>query len=95
MFNIAAESIGKDLAVNVLSPYVAAQSAVRGWATLPPEMKKTFIYTGNAANVSVAPFPMPMTLGIGKAGAAYWVGLADVVHKGEFVFRRECWLSLC
>lgn len=40
LFSIPAESVGSDLNVNTVSPYVAAQKAVIGWETLPKETKK-------------------------------------------------------
>jgi NAD(P)-dependent dehydrogenase (short-subunit alcohol dehydrogenase family) len=81
MFSITAETIEADMVVNTVSPYVAAQQAVSGWETLPKDAKRTFIYTGNASNRSVAPMPMMMTLGMGKSASAYWVGLADAMYS--------------
>ena len=81
MFSTSAESVGSDLNVNVISPYVAAQQAVSGWETLPKETKKTFIYTGNIMNVSIVPMPMMLTLGMGKAASAFWIGLADAMYS--------------
>lgn len=77
VFSISAESVISDLNVNTVTPFVVAQEAVRAWETLPKETKKTFIYTGNVQNVSVLPVPLLMSLGIGKAGSAYWIGVAD------------------
>ncbi|KIM98594.1 hypothetical protein OIDMADRAFT_105110 [Oidiodendron maius Zn] len=82
-FSIPAETVVLDLNVNTVSPYVAAQEAVRGWETLPKETKKTFIYTGNAMNVTLVPMPMVMDLGMGKAASAFWVGLADATYSGR------------
>ena len=72
VLSIPAEKVDADLKVNVVSAYVAAQEAVKAWETLPKETKKTFIYTGNATNVSIVPIPMMMNLGVGKAASAYW-----------------------
>ena len=83
VLSISAETFSSDLNVNTISPYVAAQQAVSGWKTLPKETKKTFIYTGNALNVSVLPVPMMLNLGVGKAASAYWVGVADATYKSQ------------
>ncbi|OQU97021.1 hypothetical protein CLAIMM_03026 [Cladophialophora immunda] len=83
IFSTPAEAVLSDLNVNTTSPYVAAQQAVTGWATLPKEAKKTFIYTGNILNVSVVPSPAMMTLGMGKSASAYWVELADQLYSTQ------------
>jgi NAD(P)-dependent dehydrogenase (short-subunit alcohol dehydrogenase family) len=72
VLSVPAESVEADLKVNVISAYVAAQEAVKGWEMLPAEAKKTFIYTGNITNVSIVPMPMMITVGIGKSASAYW-----------------------
>ncbi|TAQ89081.1 hypothetical protein B7494_g2607 [Chlorociboria aeruginascens] len=81
--SIAAESVVADLNVNTISPYVAAQQAIRGWESLPKETKKTFIYTGNIMNVSIVPMPLMLDLGIGKSASAFWIGLADTVYSSR------------
>lgn len=83
IFSIPAESVASDLKVNTISPYVAAQQAVLGWEALPKETKKTFIYTGNAMNVSVVPVPMMLDLAMGKAASASWIGLADATNADK------------
>jgi len=83
IFSLASEIVESDLRINTISPYVAAQQAVSGWETLPKDTKKTFIYTGNILNVAVFPSPMMLTLGIGKAASAYWVGVADLLHSPQ------------
>jgi NAD(P)-dependent dehydrogenase (short-subunit alcohol dehydrogenase family) len=83
LFSISAESVASDLNVNTVSAYVAAQQAVAGWDTLPEDVKKTFIYTGNALNVMVMPVPMLMTLGMGKSASAHWIGLADAIYSSK------------
>jgi len=69
------------LNVNTISPYVAAQQAVKGWEMMDAETKKTFIYTGNITNVSIVPIPMMLDLGIGKSASAFWIGLADTIYS--------------
>lgn len=81
MFSISADTFSKDLNINTLSPYIAAQQAVKGWETLSADTKKTFIYTGNGLNTMVPPVPMMTTLGVGKSASAYWVGVADQTHS--------------
>ncbi|KAI1775146.1 hypothetical protein F4818DRAFT_62928 [Hypoxylon cercidicola] len=83
VLSVPAGDVVSDLAVNTVSPYVAAQQAVSGWETLPKETKKTFIYTGNILNVSIIPVPMMLNGGIGKAASAFWVGLADILYSAR------------
>lgn len=77
--------LDKDLGLMVKSPYLAAQTAVEAWRTSSPtkdgERKGTFIMTGNILPRKIMPLPKMTTLGIGKSGANYWVGLADAVFK--------------
>jgi NAD(P)-dependent dehydrogenase (short-subunit alcohol dehydrogenase family) len=75
--SIPVENISKDLNVNTVTPYVAAQEALKGWETLSKETKKTFIYTGNGLNVNISPLAFVLNLGIGKRASSYWIGLAD------------------
>jgi hypothetical protein len=72
-----------DLNVNTVSPYVAAQKAVEGWAALPGDMTKTFIYTGNPLNVQVAPMPLFLDLGVGKRASMYWIAVADKTYAAK------------
>jgi NAD(P)-dependent dehydrogenase (short-subunit alcohol dehydrogenase family) len=83
MFSIPADKFGLDLNVNTVSPYVAAQKAVIGWETLPKDTKKTFIYTGNAQNVSMLPIPMMLNLGVGKSASSYWIDMADTLYSAK------------
>jgi NAD(P)-dependent dehydrogenase (short-subunit alcohol dehydrogenase family) len=83
VLSVPAESIKSDFDVNTLSPYVAAQQAVLGWETLPTEIPKTFIYTGNITNVSIVPMPMMLTIGMGKSASAFWIGLADAMYSTQ------------
>lgn len=81
VLSVSTESVTADLNVNTVSAYVAAQQAVEGWKTLPKETKKTFIYTGNIANVLIVPMPMMLDLGMGKSASAFWIGLADATYS--------------
>lgn len=83
LFSNSPEALVADFNVNVLSPYVAAQHAVRGWARLSKDVSKTFIYTGNITNTTIMPIAATVNLGMGKSASAYWIGLADVLYKSQ------------
>ncbi|CAG5186748.1 uncharacterized protein ALTATR162_LOCUS11692 [Alternaria atra] len=61
----------KDLAINTVSAYAAAQAAVASFSKLPQDTKKTFIYTGNNGNTLIT--PEFLMLGIGKSSAWYMI----------------------
>ncbi|KAM0146423.1 hypothetical protein ACHAQE_010750 [Botrytis cinerea] len=75
--------VANDLNVNVVTPFIAAQEAIKGWETLPEESKKVFIYTGNICNVAVLPVPLLLNGGMGKAATAYWLGVADGAYTAK------------
>ena len=83
LFSNSAENLVSDFNVNVLSAYVAAQQAVRGWEALPKEAKRTFIYTGNITNTKILPVAAAVNLGIGKSASSYWIGLADTLYQSQ------------
>ncbi|KAI0403514.1 hypothetical protein F4802DRAFT_571692 [Xylaria palmicola] len=83
VLTIPAASVASDLNVNTVSPWVAAQQAIAGWAALPADAKKTFIYTGNILNTVVRPVPVFTTLGIGKSASAFWIGVADGTYSAR------------
>jgi NAD(P)-dependent dehydrogenase (short-subunit alcohol dehydrogenase family) len=83
LFSVPAEKFDADLNINSITPYVAAQQAVGGWASLPNETPKTFIYTGNILNRTILPRAVFLTAGAGKSAAAYWVGLADTLYGAD------------
>ncbi|KAF2110770.1 hypothetical protein BDV96DRAFT_500800 [Lophiotrema nucula] len=83
VLSISQDSFVKDININTVSPYVAAQEAVKGFASLPEGLKKSFIYTGNILNTVVFPVPVMLTLGVGKSASAYWIGVADALHKDK------------
>src|ERR1700759_1708065 len=66
-FFILQARVTNDLNVNVVSPFIAAQEAIKHWETLPTGGKKLFIYTGNICNVAVLPVPLLLNGGMGKA----------------------------
>jgi hypothetical protein len=93
------EAFARDLMVNSVSPYVAAQEAVKGWLSEEAsdsepvgdskeggkvgKGNKTFIYTGNMLNQTILPVEALVTLGVGKSASAYWIGLADEMEKAR------------
>jgi len=83
IFSIPVENLAADLNVNTVSPYAAAQLAVEGWASLPENTPKVFIYTGNITNVKLVPFPLTVTLGVGKSASSYWLGMADHIYADQ------------
>ncbi|KAL2204869.1 hypothetical protein CC79DRAFT_922127 [Sarocladium strictum] len=83
VLSIPSDRFASDLNLNTVSPYVAAQEALKGWKTLPEDTKKTFIYTGNKSNVAILPMALTLTLGVGKAASAYWLGSADNAYSGQ------------
>lgn len=81
--SIPVENVVKDLNINTVSPYVAAQQAVQGWATLPEGISKVFIYTGNILNVSLLPMPAMLNLGMGKSASSSWLSLVDTTYSAK------------
>ncbi|KAF5679432.1 short-chain dehydrogenase [Fusarium heterosporum] len=81
VFDLPLEDFKKSTIVNILSAYAAAQQAIQGWKELPASSKPTFIYTGNCENV--APIPLLMALGVGKAGAASFIEVAANAYKDK------------
>ncbi|KAJ8063109.1 hypothetical protein OCU04_008352 [Sclerotinia nivalis] len=74
------EDFQKDLAINTVSAYAAAQAAVKGFKKLPRTIKKSFIYTGNNGNTFI--IPEFLLLGIGKSSA--WYLIQTMVATPEF-----------
>lgn len=83
VLSVPVDKVANDLNINTVSPYVAAQEAVKRWETLPAATKKTFIYTGNASNDILAPNPLWLTLGMGKSATAFWIGLSDKLYEAK------------
>lgn len=81
MFSLPVETMQKDIDIINTSAFAAAKEAVKGFEELPKDMKKIFFYTGNSQNTLVLPMPALVTLGVGKAAAAYWIGAASMNHK--------------
>ena len=78
----------KDQDLNVISAYVAAQQATLGFAELPDNASKTFIYTGNYLNEKVI-LPRFHNSAIGKAAAARFIHFAAEAYA-EQGFKYVC-----
>jgi NAD(P)-dependent dehydrogenase (short-subunit alcohol dehydrogenase family) len=86
IFSVPLESFDKDLALMVTSPFVAAGECFKAWSAAAAAVdgekeKKRFIMTGNIQPKVIVPLPDFTTIGAAKAGAAYWVGAADLLYK--------------
>ncbi|KAK4890489.1 hypothetical protein LTR27_010770 [Elasticomyces elasticus] len=91
VLSISADRFTHDLNVNTVAPFVAAQEAIKGWATISAGAK-VFIYTGNALNKLIMPVPMMLDVGVGKAASAYWLGQADGAYSANgyrFIYADE------
>lgn len=71
----SAEDMTKDFNVNTLSPYIAAQQAIKGFDKLPSEVYKTFLFTGNRSNTIV----IPSLLNFGMTKGATWYMIQSLV----------------
>ncbi|KAF2501713.1 hypothetical protein BU16DRAFT_577798 [Lophium mytilinum] len=84
MFSIETETLDKDVKLMTISAYAAAKEAVAGFESLGTEQgRKAFIYTGNILNTLIMSTPYVLTLGVGKAGSAYWIGTASELYKDK------------
>jgi hypothetical protein len=77
--SITLEDVIKDLNVNTLSTLVAAQEAIKSFATLTSAASRTFIFTGNILNQQIIP-PL-MSAGIGKAATSHILESAATAYK--------------
>lgn len=66
-----AEALANSLNINVTSLYAAAIEAVSGFSSLPDNVTKTLIYTGNG--LPWHPDHSFNDLGMGKAASAYLI----------------------
>ena len=69
----------RDLTVNTVSAFVAAQQAATGFAQLPDSAARTFIYTGNILNTTI--MPALLDLGVGKAATSHIIQCAAAAYK--------------
>jgi NAD(P)-dependent dehydrogenase (short-subunit alcohol dehydrogenase family) len=72
--SVPLEDYTTSMNIGVNSAFAAAQQAVLGFAQLPSDVQKSFIFTGNILNTTVMT-PL-LTLGIPKAAAAHMIQAA-------------------
>ncbi|KAJ5933992.1 hypothetical protein N7454_006321 [Penicillium verhagenii] len=78
------------LSINTTSVFATAQQAVKGFAELPTEASRTFIFTGNTLNTKV--FPLLLSLGVGKAATAHlieYLALAYTFNGFKFYYADQ------
>jgi hypothetical protein len=63
-----------------MSLYAAASEAVKGFESLPQDLSKTFIFVGNKQSHGFI-YPPLVSLGMGKAAAAYMIGSCAVEYS--------------
>jgi len=63
-----------------MSLYAAASEAVRDFGSLPQDVSKTFIFVGNKQSHGFI-YPPLVSLGMGKAAAAYLIGSCAVEYS--------------
>lgn len=80
-FAIPFDSFVRDITVNTLSVFAAAQQAVLGFAELPADSPRTFLYTGNILNVT--PLPQFLEMGAGKSASAHMMMAAAAEYKDK------------
>lgn len=81
VFQVPLDSFKTSGAVNIFSAYAAAQEAVKGWKDFPENSSPTYIYTGNIENEMR--IPSVMSLGVGKAAAAWFIEVAATSYKDQ------------
>lgn len=72
-------SVITDAHVNTFSAYAAAQQAVKGFAELPSDASKTFIYTSNKLHIMTLE-PL-ISMGMGKSASAHMIHYLSEVYK--------------
>ncbi|KAL7931539.1 NAD(P)-binding protein [Trichoderma chlorosporum] len=78
-FDQPLSSVITDAHVNTFSAYAAAQLAVKGFAELPSDASKTFIYTGNKSHIMTLE-PL-ISFGMGKSATAHMIHYLSEVYK--------------
>jgi hypothetical protein len=77
-FAISVEAFKNDMNLTSTNAFLAAQQAVQGFAELPAELSKTFLFTGNILNVST--LPGFITQGAAKSAAAHMMMAAAAAY---------------
>ncbi|KAL6889143.1 hypothetical protein GGI43DRAFT_425806 [Trichoderma evansii] len=70
-----------DAHINVFSAYAAVQLAIKGFAELPPDASKTFIYTSNKLHLMTLE-PL-LSFGMGKSASAHMIHYLAEVYKSS------------
>ncbi|KAF9778514.1 hypothetical protein IL306_003966 [Fusarium sp. DS 682] len=81
IFEVPLDSFKTSGTVNIFSAYAAAQEAVKGWKDFPASSSPTYIYTGNIMNEMR--IPSLVSLGVGKAAAAWFIEVAAITYKDQ------------
>lgn len=68
------------LNINITSAYAAAGQAVKGFADLPSDMPKTFVYIGNKNSDGLYLTSM-MAIGVGKSGGSFMIAAAAKAYE--------------
>lgn len=75
--------------INTFSAYAAAQQALKGFAELPPDASRTFIYTGN--KLHLMPMEPLVSFGMGKSASAHMIHyLAEVYKSSGYKYVQTC-----
>ena len=75
------ESFAKSLSINFTSLYAAASEAVAGFETLPLDIPRTLIYTGNG--LVWHPSASLADLGVGKAAGAHLISFLSDSYQAK------------
>ncbi|KAM0415853.1 hypothetical protein ACHAPT_013164 [Fusarium lateritium] len=78
---VSVSDFSADLAINTTSVLQLLQLAISGFVKLPDSASKTFIYTGNKANLQ--PFPPFLSLGVGKAASSHLISFAAKAYSPQ------------
>ncbi|UPK91524.1 hypothetical protein LCI18_002459 [Fusarium solani-melongenae] len=78
---VPVSGLAADLAINTTSVLQLLQLAITGFAKLPDSASRTFIYTGNKANLE--PFPPFLSLGVGKAASSHMISFATKAYSSQ------------
>ncbi|KAI8675606.1 hypothetical protein NCS57_00462300 [Fusarium keratoplasticum] len=78
---LPASGLAADLAINTTSVLQLLQLAITGFAKLSDSASRTFIYTGNKANLE--PFPPFLSLGVGKAASSHMISFAAKAYSSR------------
>ncbi|KAF2024247.1 putative short-chain dehydrogenase [Setomelanomma holmii] len=81
-FSLSLADFVKDLNINTISVFAAAQQAALAFSQLPESAGKTFIYTGNVLNTNTIIAPL-MSLGVGKSATAHMIQSAAAAYASQ------------